>query len=146
MTAVPMCVPILSQLVINAKLSEFHRDRILLSLFSEWGWKESNATTKLMIVLLDVGNSRFKWALLQGAAQPEVRRYNHEGPNRAHAVFDSFAALRPKRIVVSSVLEHEFHDTLSGLTRREFDVEPEFVQTAHAAHGKTSSRFRPEFS
>ena len=88
-----------------------------------------------MIVLLDVGNSRFKWAVLEDVVQLEVRSGNHGISNRAHAVFYALAALHPQRIVVSSVLGHEFQDAFSGLTRRELNVNPEFVQTAHEAHG-----------
>ena len=88
-----------------------------------------------MIVLLDVGNSRFKWAVLEDLVQPEVRSGNHATSNRAHAIFYALAALQPQRIVVSSVLGHKFQDAFSGLTRRELNVDPEFVQTAHEAHG-----------
>ena len=88
-----------------------------------------------MIVLLDVGNSRFKWGIMGELTQVGVRYGNHTGPNRAQGVFQSLQELRPERIVVSSVLDTTFQDALSRLTHDAFSVKPEFVQTDYEAHG-----------
>ncbi len=88
-----------------------------------------------MIVLLDVGNSRFKWAVLEDVEQFDVHHEDYSGPSRAQAVFASLHELRPRRIIVSSVLGNAFQDTFRGMSRNAFNVEPEFVKTTHEAYG-----------
>lgn len=89
-----------------------------------------------MIILLDAGNSRFKWARLRGHAlsQPSSREYGME--DRAHAVLAALeTSIRPRRIIVASVLGDDFKESLMRMADARCGLQPEFVTPTPSAYG-----------
>jgi type III pantothenate kinase len=88
-----------------------------------------------MILLVDVGNTRIKWALLEeGALTPQQAT--------AHAAWtdqtgiDAFGALpRPERVLVSNVGGDRIGAIVRGASIAMWSVQPEFVVTTAEAGG-----------
>ncbi len=89
-----------------------------------------------MMLLVDLGNTRLKWATLARAGL-------RPGGVFAHAEHDVDARLRsewhklarPSRMLVASVLDEEREARLAAFARERFDLSPEFVRSPAAALG-----------
>lgn len=89
-----------------------------------------------MIVLLDAGNSRFKWARLQGELLSEVWCQEYDSQHRAQAVLAALATKGvPRRIVVASVLGDVFKEEFIRVAGSRFGVKPEFVVPTQSGFG-----------
>ncbi|MDH4133743.1 MAG: type III pantothenate kinase [Gammaproteobacteria bacterium] len=95
-----------------------------------------------MNLLLDLGNSRLKWAMRDGALQDgRALSYGEDFP----AVLDhAFAALaKPARVVVASVAGTERNDALAGWLKAHWGLAPEFIVPRSRQCGVTSSYDEP---
>jgi type III pantothenate kinase len=89
-----------------------------------------------MIVLLDAGNSRFKWCRLQNGVLSRAISREYGSQDRARAVVAVLETQdKPQRIVVASVLRDDFRDALTTLSTVHLGVTPEFVVPASSAYG-----------
>jgi type III pantothenate kinase len=97
-----------------------------------------------MILVIDVGNTRLKWAWLTSTGlsdqQAVVHRDSKPGFWKA-ALFQS--GQTPSRILVSNVAGPEMAKTLARLAKKTFRVEVEFVTAAREFHGLTSGYLDP---
>lgn len=98
-----------------------------------------------MILLLDAGNSRFKWAELLNGALSATHYSEYKGKDHAQAVSAALRGLeRPERILVSSVLGDRFSSAFIEWTRAHFKIAAEFVIAAKDAYGVRVAYARPE--
>ena len=89
-----------------------------------------------MIMILDVGNSRFKWTTLTNAVLSNVYSQEHTQQDKARAIVTALESSRmPGRIVVASVLGDDFNAAFARLARARLHVEPEFVIPERSAYG-----------
>lgn len=97
-----------------------------------------------MILLIDAGNSRFKWAGLErGRLSPlQAGRYDPRRP--APSVVEALGAVSPSRVVCASVLGQAFDRELETLLKAQFQAPVELVRTAPAGHGVRIAYPRPE--
>lgn len=96
-----------------------------------------------MILLLDVGNTRVKWAWLEyleiapsGAVAHDTTHRNWQGEIEADGH-------RPSRIVVSNVAGPAFAAALTLWSRDHYAVEPEFILARDRLLGVTNGYLRP---
>jgi type III pantothenate kinase len=97
-----------------------------------------------VILLIDAGNSRFKWAGLErGRLSPmQAKRYDSHRP--ASSVVEALGAVSPSRVVCASVLGQAFDRELETLLEGRFQAPVELVRTAPAGHGVRIAYPRPE--
>jgi type III pantothenate kinase len=88
-----------------------------------------------MIILLDAGNSRFKWTRLRSGSLSDVSSQEYGFQDRAQAVLTSLEMSEPGRIVVSSVLGGEFKEKFTRLAKARFGLNPEFVVPTKSGYG-----------
>jgi type III pantothenate kinase len=97
-----------------------------------------------MILVIDVGNTRLKWAWLTSTGlsdqQAVVHRDSKPGMWTA-ALFRS--GQKPSRILVSNVAGPKMAKTLARLAKKMFRVEVEFITAAREFHGLTSGYLDP---
>jgi type III pantothenate kinase len=100
-----------------------------------------------VILLVDIGNSRIKWAsLIKG-------RLEHRGNAPRGKDKDAFAAdleqqwrkvKKPGAIVVSNVAGSAFADALSAWSLERWQVQPRFIVAEHNAFDVTNAYSKPE--
>jgi type III pantothenate kinase len=81
-----------------------------------------------MILVIDVGNTRLKWAWLTSTGLSDQQAVVHRDAKPdlwTAALFD--ASLRPERVLVSNVAGEAMGKTLSRLARQVYGVKVEFV-------------------
>jgi type III pantothenate kinase len=89
-----------------------------------------------MIVLLDAGNSHFKWAQLRGGLISDVLSQEYDRQDRAHAVLAALESSdAPRRILVASVLGDNFREQFTRLANAHFGLIPEFVIPRKSGYG-----------
>ncbi len=97
-----------------------------------------------MILVIDVGNTRLKWAWLTSTGlsdqQAVVHREAKPGVWTA-ALFES--GQRPSRVLVSNVAGPAVARTLAKLAKKTFRVEVEFIRSAQNFHGLTNGYLDP---
>jgi type III pantothenate kinase len=97
-----------------------------------------------MILVIDVGNTRLKWAWLTSTGlsdqQAVVHRDSKPGIWTA-ALFRS--GQKPSRILVSNVAGPKMAKTLARLAKKMFRIEVEFITAAREFHGLTSGYLDP---
>jgi type III pantothenate kinase len=97
-----------------------------------------------MILVIDVGNTRLKWAWLTSTGlsdqQAVVHREAKPGLWTA-ALFES--GQKPTRVLVSNVAGLGMAKTLIQLAKRTFHVDVEFVTAAQEYHGLTNGYLDP---
>ncbi len=86
-------------------------------------------------LLVDIGNTRIKWALLRGRKPVGAQALAHGGDARAVAAFMRRAPRGVERIVAVCVAGARFERALTQAARGRFDPAPEFVQSARSACG-----------
>ena len=104
-----------------------------------------------MILRLDVGTTRRKWAWLDGAAMSAPRAVLHHGAPAAWAeeLEEWLSTLQsegrsPDRIVVANVAGGTFARLLGGWSKAHFGLWPEFMTSKPAACGISNGYLRPE--
>jgi len=89
-----------------------------------------------MMLLIDIGNSRVKWAWAAGDALSEQHSLPHSGAvDRAWLEAVKRDRGRPDRVVISNVAGARMADALNDLLAREFHVQPEFARVTATAAG-----------
>jgi type III pantothenate kinase len=94
----------------------------------------SSATT----LLVDIGNTRVKWAILRGAKQSRMQAAAHENSGLALRALVRRAPRAVGRVIVVSVVDEALSRVLDAAARRRFGVTPEYIASARRAHGVTN--------
>lgn len=97
-----------------------------------------------MILLIDAGNSRLKWACLQGKQlKPGGAVSRSAAPTRDFAsAWDALEA--PEAVFVTSVAGEKFDKTLTNWIKRKWKCDPGFLTTRAKGFGVTNAYVRPE--
>ncbi len=97
-----------------------------------------------MILVIDVGNTRLKWAWLTSTGLSDQQAILHRGTKpgmwRA-ALFES--GQKPTRVLCSNVAGLKMAKTLSRLAKKAYRVEVEFVTAAAEFHGLINGYLNP---
>jgi len=98
-------------------------------------------------LLLDIGNSRLKWAQ-PGKGRQRLRSHG-EAPRPAPEELPDLARkawgrLRPRRVLAACVAGPAFAEALAAWCREAWDLEPELVQAPGRGWGVTNAYRRPE--
>lgn len=99
-----------------------------------------------MILLIDIGNSRVKWASLQRGK----RAAGHSAPRPSESEWEAFAAMAwgtlraPKKILVCNVAGQNHAEALRAWTLQHWQVEPRFILAQAAACGVRNAYTVPE--
>jgi type III pantothenate kinase len=98
-----------------------------------------------MKLLLDIGNTRAKWAVLEGGKLSQQGAAVHRGqPGSAWlGELDSIEA-RPEEILVANVAGHLVAEALGGWAQARHGRQPRFVKANRAAGGVENSYEHPE--
>jgi type III pantothenate kinase len=97
-----------------------------------------------MILVIDVGNTRLKWAWLTSTGLSDQQAVVHREASPGlwtAALFDS--GQRPSRVLVSNVAGPTMAKTLTQLAKKTFNVTVEFVTAAQEFHGLTNGYLDP---
>jgi type III pantothenate kinase len=97
-----------------------------------------------MILVIDVGNTRLKWAWLTNTGLSDQQAVVHRDAKPGiwtTALFES--GQKPSRVLVSNVAGPVMAKRLTRLTRKKFHVSVEFVTAAREFHGLTSGYLNP---
>jgi type III pantothenate kinase len=97
-----------------------------------------------MILVIDVGNTRLKWAWLTSTGLSDQQAVVHRDAKPGiwtAALFDT--GQRPTRVLVSNVAGSTMAKTLMHLSKDRFSVKPEFVTAAQEFHGLTNGYLDP---
>jgi type III pantothenate kinase len=97
-----------------------------------------------MILVIDVGNTRLKWAWLTSTGLSDQQAIVHRDAKPGiwtSAVFES--GQRPSRVLVSNVAGTAMSKTLTHLAKQQFDVKVEYVKAAPEFHGLTNGYLDP---
>lgn len=99
-----------------------------------------------MILLIDAGNSRIKWACLVGGVVQPGEPIAHSGDaGDVHALSLAWAPLpRPIRIVAVNVLGPDFAELLTGWAEDTWGLAVEFIAAQRAACGVVNAYREPE--
>ena len=96
-----------------------------------------------MILLLDVGNTRVKWAWLEYLEVAPAGAVAHDSTHRAWQREIESDGHRPSRVVVSNVAGPAFAAALTLWCRAHYSVDPEFVVATGALLGVRNGYRRP---
>jgi type III pantothenate kinase len=97
-----------------------------------------------MILVIDVGNTRLKWAWLTSTGLSDQQAVVHRDAKPGlwtAALFES--GQKPTRVLVSNVAGLGMAKTLIKLAKKTFRVNVEFVTAAHDFHGLTNGYLDP---
>ena len=98
-----------------------------------------------MILVIDVGNTRLKWAWLTSTGLSDQQAVVHRDAKPGlwtSALFES--GQKPKRVLVSNVAGLGVAKTLSRLTKKLFRVNVEFITAMPEYHGLTNGYLDPK--
>jgi len=97
-----------------------------------------------MVLVIDVGNTRLKWAWLTSTGLSDQQAVVHRDAKAAlwtAALFES--GQRPTRVLVSNVAGRAMAKTLTRLAKKIYQVDVEFVTAAQSYHGLTNGYLNP---
>ena len=97
-----------------------------------------------MILVIDVGNTRLKWAWLTSTGLSDQQAIVHLDAKPGiwtAALFES--GQKPSRVLVSNVAGPSMAKTLTQLARKSFGVKVEFITAAQEFHGLTNGYLDP---
>ncbi len=93
-----------------------------------------------MILLLDVGNTRIKWAQLVDTELTPQQALLHQGVSAREWLDKLFRErFRPTRVLVASVAGAEMTDVLRAESERKWQIAAEFVASSAVAGGVTNA-------
>lgn len=95
--------------------------------------------TPTTTLLVDIGNTRVKWATLRGARQGRMQAAAHENSGIALRALVRRAPRDVSRVVVVSVVDEALTRVLDAAAQRRFDVVPEYIRSSPRACGVTNS-------
>ena len=90
-------------------------------------------------LLVDIGNTRVKWATLRGTKQSRMQAAAHEDSGLALRALVREAPRDVTRVVVVSVVAEALSRVLDDAARRRFGVAPEYISSSRRACGVTNS-------
>lgn len=95
-----------------------------------------------MKLLVDIGNTRIKWAALAGAELEHGGDFMHRNDpdSAANALMDDFSD-RPETVLVANVAGADFADELATRVRRRWAIDAQFASTQRAA-GRIRNGYR----
>ena len=96
-----------------------------------------NASTTTLLV--DIGNTRVKWATLRGSTQSRMQAAAHQDSGLALRALVRDAPRDVSRVIVVSVVDEALSRVLDAATRRRFGVVPEYISSSRRACGVTNS-------
>ena len=96
-----------------------------------------------MILLLDVGNTRVKWAWFENLEIAPAGAVAHDTNHRSWQAEIEADGHRPTRIVVANVAGPGFAAALTLWSRDHYGVEPEFIVAAAQLLGVRNAYLRP---
>ena len=89
-----------------------------------------------MILVVDIGNTRIKWACVSGRGLVDPGEAVHERiPGAALESLAKAAPGRPERVVAVNVAGEEFVSAFTEMVKRRWDLIPEFALTKRQGHG-----------
>lgn len=94
-------------------------------------------------LLIDIGNSRLKWARAEGDALHAGTPLDHSEPLVPQLEVAWRGLSTPQRVLVSSVARPQLDDELRHVLASRFAVAPEFVRSAPTLGGVRSSYAQP---
>src|SRR6185295_11094615 len=97
--------------------------------------RRSHGARRHMILLVDIGNTRVKWALLRGVRLGRMRARTHGGDPRVLEAIVRRAPRAMTRVVAVNVAGARFERALRAASRDRFGVRPEFVRSTREACG-----------
>jgi type III pantothenate kinase len=90
-------------------------------------------------LLVDIGNTRVKWATLRDGRQGRMRAAAHENSGLALRALVRSAPREVNRVVVVSVVDEALSHVLDTAAHRRFGVMPEYIRSTQRAHGVINS-------
>jgi type III pantothenate kinase len=90
-------------------------------------------------LLVDIGNTRVKWAILRAGKQGRMQAAAHENSGLALRALVRHAPKDVSRVLVVSVVDEALSRVLDAAARRRFGVTPEYIRSAQRARGVTNS-------
>ncbi|HEY6124699.1 MAG TPA: type III pantothenate kinase [Steroidobacteraceae bacterium] len=90
-------------------------------------------------LLVDIGNTRVKWATLRGARQGRMQAAAHENSGLALRALVRGAPRDVSRVVVVSVVDEALTRVLDAAAQRRFGVAPEYIKSTQRAFGVINS-------
>ena len=98
-----------------------------------------------MRLLVDLGNTRLKWALWKNGKRAIGGVFAHRGTSLEAALSNNWSSLpRPRSIHVASVVGDELEHALSAVIETHFSQPPEFVRSPAAALGVRNAYREPQ--
>ena len=89
-------------------------------------------------LLVDIGNTRVKWATLRGVKQSSMQAAAHENSGLALRALVRGAPRDVSRVVVVSVVDEALSRVLDAAVSRRFGVDAQYIKSARRAHGVTN--------
>jgi type III pantothenate kinase len=96
-----------------------------------------------MILLLDVGNTRVKWAWLEELSLAQAGAVAHDAMHTTWYAEIEADGRAPERIVVSNVAGTTFEQAATAWAQARFGLRPEFITASETAFGIRNSYARP---
>lgn len=98
-----------------------------------------------MILLIDIGNTRLKWAELRAGQLSAQSARSHLSTGRRELLEDMLSSADvPDRVLVSNVGGRDIGDACTAAIRQKWGIEPEFVTASAHAAGVTNAYREPE--
>jgi type III pantothenate kinase len=104
-----------------------------------------NVILERMILLIDVGNTRLKWAWLEGSGlskQQAVVHLNHASEQWTASLFGP--SREASRVLVCNVAGAEMAKSLTDLLQKKFGLEPQFITASRHFGQLTNGYLDPE--
>jgi type III pantothenate kinase len=90
-------------------------------------------------LLVDIGNTRVKWAILREGRQGRMQAAAHENSGLALRALVRRAPKDVSRVIVVSVVDEALSRVLDAAAHRRFGITPEYIRSMQRAHGVTNS-------
>jgi type III pantothenate kinase len=98
-----------------------------------------------MILLIDIGNTRLKWAQLRDGVLSQQQAFAHANGDRAKSIEQMTTSVpRPERVLISNVGGAEVGAACADAVRARWSIEPELVVSTSQAGGVTNAYREPE--
>lgn len=94
---------------------------------------------RMSTLLVDIGNTRVKWATLRDGRQGRMQAAAHENSGLALRALVRRAPKDVGRVLVVSVVDEALSRVLDAAAHRRFGVVPEYIRSTRQAHGVTNS-------
>ena len=89
----------------------------------------------MSILVVDIGNTRAKWAVLRGARLSPPRALAHRAGSADGSALVRAVPRVVERVVAVSVMGRKFERALAHAVRRRFGIRTEFVRSSRNAAG-----------